>query len=257
MFGFLIKKTFFDMWDNLFRVVLMNLGYIICASGIIFLPGLLISITPLSVAVLVLCLVVLFVYTGGASHVARDITDYGSPGFRDFWNYVKKTALSSVLFSLIAAVHVFVLSYVFPFYGGMKSLVGPLALAFIFWISLLWGLACMHFFPIQSRLDTDIRKIIRKMLLLFFDNTLFSLGLALGVLVILVVSGFTAFLLPGIATILIWLNVALRLRLYKYDYLEKHPDANRRKIPWDALLIDDRERVGKRTLRGMIFPWKE
>ena len=49
----------------------------------------------------------------------------------------------------------------------------------------------------------------------------------------------------------------MKLRLYKYDYLEENPDAKRNDIPWDALLIDERERVGKRTLRGMIFPWKE
>ncbi len=29
MFGFLIKKAFFDMWDNMFRILLMNLGYIL------------------------------------------------------------------------------------------------------------------------------------------------------------------------------------------------------------------------------------
>ena len=28
MFGFLVKKAFFDMWDNLFRILIMNLGYI-------------------------------------------------------------------------------------------------------------------------------------------------------------------------------------------------------------------------------------
>jgi hypothetical protein len=29
------------------------------------------------------------------------------------------------------------------------------------------------------------------------------------------------------------------------------------RVPWDALLAEDREQVGVRTLRGMIFPWKE
>jgi uncharacterized membrane protein YesL len=257
MFGFLIKKAFFDMWDNLFRVVILNLGYIICASGIIFLPGLLVSVVPLSVAVLVICVVILFVYTGAASQVARDIADYGTPGFRDFWGYVKRTALGSALFGVIIAVQVAVLWFAFQFYSNLNSIVGFLAMAFIFWVAVLWTLASVYFFPVQSRLNTDIRKVIRKMLLLFFDNTLFTLGLVLGSLIVLVISAFTAFLLPGIATILVWLNVALKVRMYKYDYLEQHPEANRRKIPWDALLIDDRERVGKRTLRGMIFPWKE
>jgi hypothetical protein len=56
---------------------------------------------------------------------------------------------------------------------------------------------------------------------------------------------------------LIWLQAGFKLRLLKYDYLENDSDANRKRIPWDALLIDERERVGKRSLRGMIFPWKE
>jgi hypothetical protein len=80
---------------------------------------------------------------------------------------------------------------------------------------------------------------------------------AVGSVAVLALSAFTALLIPGITGLLIWHQVALKIRLCKYDYLEENPDANRRQIPWDALLIDDRERVGKRTLRGMIFPWKE
>ncbi|MBN2565842.1 MAG: hypothetical protein JXB46_09030 [Candidatus Eisenbacteria bacterium] len=257
MFGFLIKKAFFDMWDNLFRVVILNLGFLLCFGLVLLVPNALSFNVPLSLASLFVSLVVLMLFTGGASHIAKEISDYGTPGFRDFWFAVKRTWLSSVLFAVIVALHVFILSYAIPFYGAMESFVGPIAVAFIFWISVIWAVACVYFFPVQSRLDTNIRKIIRKMLLLLFDNTLFTLGLLIGAVATFVLSGFTAFLLPGITAILVWLNVALKLRLYKYDYLEEHPDANRRRIPWDVLLIDDRERVGKRTLRGMIFPWKE
>jgi len=95
------------------------------------------------------------------------------------------------------------------------------------------------------------------MFLLLLDNTLFSISLFIGTLIILALSAFTAFLLPGIASILLWLNEALKLRLYKYDYLEEHPDTKKNQIPWDILLIEDREKIGKRTLKGMIFPWKE
>ena len=69
--------------------------------------------------------------------------------------------------------------------------------------------------------------------------------------------------------------------MYKYDFLEERQQASadqtsadqegtdegqveqaggkrrRVRIPWDALLAEDREQVGVRTLRGMIFPWKE
>jgi len=49
----------------------------------------------------------------------------------------------------------------------------------------------------------------------------------------------------------------VRLRLLKYDWLEAHPDANRKKIPWDELLIEEREKTGTRTLKNLIFPWKD
>jgi hypothetical protein len=86
---------------------------------------------------------------------------------------------------------------------------------------------------------------------------MFAVGLAIGGVFIMLVSFVTAFLVPGITGLAIWYQSALRLRMYKYDYLEEHPDTPKREIPWDALIYDDRERVGKRTLRGMIFPWKE
>ena len=32
MFGFLIKKSFFDLWDNFLAAVLANLGFIVVLS---------------------------------------------------------------------------------------------------------------------------------------------------------------------------------------------------------------------------------
>jgi hypothetical protein len=75
-------------------------------------------------------------------------------------------------------------------------------------------------------------------------------------LILIIISALTAFLIPGPAGILLYLDEALRLRLLKYDWLEAHPDEGRR-IPWDALLIDEREKTGTRSFRNFIFPWKD
>jgi hypothetical protein len=70
-----------------------------------------------------------------------------------------------------------------------------------------------------------------------------------------------AFLLPGPAGLLLFLDEALRLRLLKYDWLEANPDTTgskkRRQIPWDAILIEEREKTGDRSFRSFIFPWKD
>jgi len=257
MFGFLIKKTFFDMWDNMFRILLMNLGYILVLAIFFVVAPLFLSVAPLFFATVAVGIAVFAVYTGVVSRMCAEIADYRQPGFSDMPRFLRESVGSSLLLALVLAAYVFVVSIAFPFYGGMKSLVGPLAVAVLFWVTVGWLLASQFFFPIQSRLDRQFRKIFRKTFLVFFDNPGFSIGLLLCSGLVLAISCFTALLLPGLSSLLLLWNVAFKLRLYKYDWREKNPDAARKAIPWDALLVDDRERVGKRTLKGMIFPWKE
>ena len=258
MFGFLIKKAFFDMWDNMFRVLIMNLGFLAVLAILFVLAPLAGAVLPLAIAVAVIGVAALGVYAGAVSRMCADIADYKQPGFADFWTYLKDGVPSSLLLVLVMTLYVVVVIFVdFPFFASVKNLASWLAFALLFWVTVACGLAVQYFFPIRARLDRKFRKIIRKSFLLLLDNPGHSIGMFLGALFILVVSVFTAFLLPGPASILLWWNIAFKLRMYKYDYLEQNPDANRRRIPWDALLVDDRERVGKRTLKGMIFPWKE
>ncbi len=257
MFGFLVKKGFFDMWDNLFRILIMNLGYIAILAVFILIAPLFLAVPVLFAATILFGVALFAVYTGGVSKMCAEIADYRQPGFSDFFRFVKESLASSLLFALAIGIYGIVVWNAFRFYGGMKSIVGPLAVALLFWVTIAGILAAQFFFPIQSRLDRKFRKITRKSFLVFFDNPGFSIGLSICALIVLVGSMFIALLLPGIATILLWWNVAFKLRLYKYDWLEQNPGQNRRRVPWDALLVEDRERVGKRTLRGMIFPWRE
>jgi len=256
VFAFLIKKAFFDLWDNLLRIVILNLGYIVAGALIIYPPYLFKSVPVLFFLSFFLGLLILCAYTGAVSGMVRQIADYQQPEARQFVSLLKASLPTSVLFALLNAALFLLLNIAFPVYQAMRSLVGSVASSFLFWFLVLWILAGQFFYPIQSQLDRRFGKMLKKMFLLLLDNPLFSIGLFLGVLFILAVSLFTALLLPGISAAMLWLNVGLKLRLYKYDYLEKNPEG-RKTIPWDALLVTDRERVGKRTLKGMIFPWKE
>ena len=53
---------------------------------------------------------------------------------------------------------------------------------------------------------------------------------------------------------------ALRLRLYKYDWLDQHPELKgvktRRNIPWSALIAEDEESLGPRNFRSFFMPFK-
>lgn len=257
MFGFLIKKWFFDLWDNFLPSILINLGFILllaipvaaapAAANAGILSGILVQIAGILLVV---------IYLGGVYTAAKSFTNYSSISIGEIWTGLRETLPLSLIFGLILLFHAFLLSVALPFYSSFGNWVGLLALSLLFWMSVTWLLAAQYLYPTHRRLNREIRQVFKKSFLLFFDNILFSVVLALGAVIIGAISVFTAFLIPGISGIAIWYEAALKLRMYKYDHLEEHPD-ERKSIPWDSLLYDERERVGKRTLRGMIFPWKE
>ncbi len=258
MLSFMVKKAFFDMWDHFLGVVIMNLGFIVLLTVPLLLPSALVEFSVVAaLASQVTGGILVIVYMGAISMAARDIANYERPEFGRVFEYLKETWRASLLFGVVWLVVVLVVVVGVPVYANMGNILGLIAIVFLFWAVVIWTLASQFFFPIRAQLDSKFSKIIRKCFIIFFDNTFFALVLAIGSVAILAGSIFTALLLPGITGLLIWHQVGLKLRLLKYDYLEQNPDANRRRIPWDALLIDERERVGKRTLRGMIFPWKE
>jgi hypothetical protein len=266
MIGFLLKKTFFDLWDNLFRTALINLGFILSLLVPVFLPGLLAAVPVLPVITLVAGILWCFVYLAAAALSLKAVSDYGSFGFGDFFRNLKAGWPAGILMGVLALGLWALVTVVIPFYLAMGSLVdkkffllGLLLAALIFWTLVVACLALQFFFPIRARLDAKLAKVFKKCFIIFFDNPGFCIFSFFYNILILGLSMVLVFLFPGPAGILLYLDEAFRLRLLKYDWLEANPvvGAKRRKIPWDALLIEERERTGSRSLRNFIFPWKD
>jgi hypothetical protein len=260
MIGFLIKKTFFDLWDNMFRMVLVNMGFIASLAIPVFLPGL-IPIPALSILVFAAGFLWCFVYLAAAALSVKAISDYGVFGFSDFITNLKqgwKTGLAlGITYILLYAIA----WNAIPFYLQMKSLFGLFLAAVIFWTVAASICSLQFFLAIRARLDTKLVKIYKKCFIIFFDNPGFAIFSLLHSIVTLILSAILALLLPGPAGMMLFLDEALRLRLLKYDWLEANPDQTgsrkRRQIPWDALLIEEREKTGTRSFRSFIFPWKD
>jgi hypothetical protein len=259
MIGFLIKKTFFDLWDNMFRIFLINIGFIISLAIPLLLPGL-VPIPILSIIILAAGIFWCFVYLAAAAISVKAISDYGTFGFSDFFRNIKTGWPAGIVMGLTGFL-LFIMAWVIiPFYLKMDSTVGLFLGMMIFWTLALAVFSLQFFFAIRARLDTKSFKIIKKCFIIFFDNPGFSVFSLLYTIVTLILSILLAFLLPGPAGLLLFLDEGLRLRLLKYDWLEANPDiqdsSKRRAIPWDVILIDEREKTGDRTLRNFIFPWR-
>jgi hypothetical protein len=257
MIGFFIKKCFFDGWDHLFSLILLNLGFIAAACVGYVLPESLGAPAWLALALRALSLAAASVWFSACVHALKDVSDFGSFHARDLGSFLRRGLAPGLQAGGFLVFGYIVLSVGLPFYLRMGGILGALAAGVIFWCSVIAVLALQYYIPLRARLGGGLRKNLRKSFLIFFDNPGFSIFLFLYGAVSLALSVVLAFLIPGFAGLALAQNVALRLRLYKYDWIEEHPEANRRQAPWDELLEEDRELVGKRTLKGMFFPWKE
>ena len=257
MIGFLIRKNFYDSWDNLFRVALLNLGFLLSLAVPAFIPELLGENYVLGIIVLFLGILWCIIYLSAAALTLSSISDYGVFGFGDFFNNLKEAWPSGLVMGILVFAAYLMLTLVIPFYLNMASMVGLVFAALIFWSLVVAVLALQFFFPVRARLDTKFSKIIKKCFIIFFDNPMFSVFTFIHNIIMLLLSSFLVLLFPGPAGVLLFLDQGLRLRLLKYDWLEENPGANRKKIPWEALLIEEREKTGTRSLRNFIFPWKD
>jgi hypothetical protein len=260
MIGFLIRKSFYDLWDNMLRIILLNMGFIASLAIPVFLPRL-IPIAPLQTALFIIGILWCFVYLAAAALSVKSISDYGAFGFADFIANLKAGWVTGILVAVICLVLIVMVLFVIPFYLNMKSLIGLFLGAVIFWVAVMMVFSFQFFLAVRSRLDTRPLKIIKKCFIIFFDNSLFSVYTLLHTLVMMVISLIFVLLIPGPAGILLFLDEALRLRLLKYDWLDANPPTidspKKRSIPWDAILIEEREKTGTRSFRNFIFPWKD
>jgi hypothetical protein len=257
MLGFLIKKSFFDLWDNMFRVALINLGFIASAAVPVFLPGLFETMPILQAVTLFAGLLWCFIYLSAASLTLKNIADYQSFGFAEFGANLRVAWPAGLVLGGCAFLVIIMLTTVIPFYAQINSMLGMFMASIVFWVLVAAVLSLQFFLAIRGRLDQKLTKAFRKSFVIFIDNPGFCVFTLVSAAIQLVLSVFLAFLFPGPAGVLLFFDEALRLRLLKYDWLELNPEANRRKIPWDALLIDEREKTGTRSLRNFIFPWKD
>jgi len=257
MVFFLIKKVFFDTWDNLIVIVLFNIGFAAIIAGTSYIAFL---FEPAGFGYFTTVIIGVFIfnlYLGGVSGYTADLVEHKSTELKSFPIYIKKLWKSTTVISAISIFQIAAIIVGFPFYFQIGGLPGLVGLVTLFWISVLWWMSVQYFFPVSCQIESSIKKQIKKSFILLLDNTFFSIFLGFYSIILLGISFFTALLIPGITTILLAHQAALKLRLYKYDYLEENPEAKRNKIPWTELLYEEKEKIGTRTIKGMIFPWKE
>jgi hypothetical protein len=264
MFGFIIKKSFCDGWDNLLSLIVVNLVFLFSGIGLVLLNGFaarseseILVLLALLVSVVILSILI-FAYSDSAAHVAN----FDGIHLVDFFKAIPGSLKDGALFGLMNAAVFLISSFSIRYYiVESGTLLGFALGCAIFWIDLFYLLAMQWFIPIRALMHNNFKKCFKKSFIILFDNTGFSLLMGLYNLIQIAISVLCIGFFPSMAGLLISNTNALRVLLYKYDYLEEHPELTtkkqRRQIPWDDLLTEDREMLGPRKLRSFLFPWKD
>lgn len=267
MFGFFLKKNFCDVWDNLFYLILTNLVPVGVVVASYFAVSASVAVNPyLPNAVFVLCCGILMSVLFAWGVNARKIADFNSPKWSIFFAALKTCFFTGFVFGALLGALCLVVRVAFSFYLGLYLKGGSLFLvllaAMLAWFFFIVVMALQWFVPLYFlQEDNTFGKNLKKSFIVYFDNAGFSFLMLLHNLVLLVLTVLTFGLVPGLNGITLSCTNACRLRLYKYDWFEEHPDyledkEKRTSVPWDELIAQDRESLGQRKIGSFLFPWK-
>lgn len=258
MFGSAIKKSFFDLWDNLFFALAVNMVYTLAVLGLFSLSFLfqswggvgLMLYTPVPFLVAALL-------GGLASFWAKDIAFDGAGHWAEIgakWSSSWKASLTfGIAWLVLSAGFLFGI----PFYNQVHPWAGFVFGVILSWMTFFAAGMSLYYPSLNAQIEPNVRKLVRKSFLVFLANPATSLGLAVGFVVCVALSVVTLGFFPGILGTILWLQVGFKFLMLKYDWMESHPEAKAKDVPWKELLTEDMERVGPRSLRNMIFPWKD
>ena len=183
----------------------------------------------------------------------KGIADFGSFRIGEIWANVKLGFVPGLQVGAVLALGWLVVSVGLPFYLSLGGIPGALAAGVLFWCAVIVLLALQYYVPLRSRLGGGLRKNLRKSFVIFFDNPGFSSSSSC------IPPWLRRLPLPGLpparaSPACLAQNVALRLRMLKYDWLEAQPGANRREVPWDDLLEGTRSSSASVRSRACSFP---
>lgn len=258
MKGFFIKKAFFDGWDNLIGLVGMNLVYMVLLVVGFYAFGLGSVNIVLGYALAALVWLVACILMGGTAAAVKNYSDYRKEAFATIKSSIRRNLRHSLFYFAFTMIH-FVMGFiVIPFYFMIDNPVSMVISVVLFWFVVIVLLAAPYYFALMCALPGDRPlKTFKKCFIILLDNTGFTIFFAVYNLICIALSVFTLGMVPGLSGMQLAAQDAIKLLMFKYDYIEANPDCDRKHLNWDDLLFDEKEKVGPRSLKSMIFPWKD
>lgn len=261
MKGLLLRKAFYDGWDSVLFIMLVNTLLIFVVFMGLGLAHFTAATFTAFLTIFIIGVLLTGVFILPVSDELALVAANQPVSYKRYFCSLKKYILRGPVYILITVFFLVLFPLAVHWYFSLGGTVGFVLGMLMFWIAVVFYLSFQWFLPIRSQLEDNFPKAIRKCFIIFFDNPGLSAFLLLYSLGLLIISLVPFLLLPGISGIILAQNEAFRLLMRKYDWMEDHPEIDfavaRKKVPWDEILADDYDIVDARTLKNLVMPWKE
>lgn len=258
MVGFFLKKSFFDGFDNFWKLVVLNVLFGILTVSGVFLP--LHFFAGNYNLILISLFMTAFLFS---------LYSYGANYFLFKWSCYEQGNLRNCLKSYkgkfkIILVHA-VLSYtafcVIPLsqylYLSAGKIIGLFITLLLFDFEVIILSVTQFFYPVSFYYDSDEASLLKRSLAIAFDNFGYSMLLVLKSILDFIITVFTFSIIPGICGIGLARMDMVRLLTRRYQYLEANEGVTKKDADWKQILAEDITSTGTRTFRNMFFPWKD
>ncbi len=258
MLGFCIRKAFYNGWDNIPRLAVMNLVYVLLflafylAGGTNLETHTALSLTLMSIIILAYC-----VYSLGVYKVTYSISKDIKPDFDTFKHAISEKLKHGLLYYLMMMLVLVGVFFVGPAWISLGNMVGYFTGTLTLWVALVALLFMQYYLPLCFYCPEKKPGEVLKLSFAFFnDNIGYSIFLLLRTVFDIVISVLTALLLPGLSGVAVSRTTMVRLLIIRYEYLDNNPGKTKKQADWYEVLEDEMESFGKRNLLDLIFPRK-
>lgn len=257
MFGFYIKKAFFDGWDNFLQLVIHNIIYLVLVllevASLSYLGENLALLLGASAVILLL----FAICQGGTASVVYNWSDYKSETWKVFIKGIGRNIGHSLFFFMLMLLEFIVLTLIIPFYLSFESVIGIILAVVMVWLFIFLVLTMPFYFPLMNLLPGDgPLKTFKKCFIIVGDNLGYTLLLLLHSVVDIVFTVLLMGLLPGWTGLMLGAQDMMKLIMKKYDWLDDNPGKTKKDLDWSEILYEEKENLGPRSFKNMIFPWK-
>ena len=258
MVGFFLKKSFFDGFDNLWKLIILNVLY-----GFLLFIGISFPIHCFSgnfnyILVSLFVMSILFSsYSYGANYFLFKWSCYEQGSLKDcLQNYKGKFKLI-LIHSILSYLIFLVIPLSQYLYLSSRKPVGAFVALLLFDFEVILFLIHQFFFPVCYYYNSDGSSVVKRSFAIGIDSFGYSFLLILRSLFDFVLSVITFSAIPGICGIGLSRMDMVRLLAKRYKYIESNTGVTKKDVDWHLILEDDINSTGKRTIRSIIFPWKD